>query len=98
MTLRELTRKDVVQIRTGDNLGRVDDLEFDAQNARIQALVLYGRPRFWGLLGRDPDVPIPWQDIVNLGSDVILVQTDLPKPAPQAGISLRQRLAQVLGR
>lgn len=98
MTLRELTRKDVVQIRTGDNLGRVDDLEFDEQNARIRALILYGRPRFLGLLGRDPDVPIPWQDIVNLGTDVILVQTDLPQPPVQAGLSLRQKLAQILGR
>ena len=96
MTLRELTRKDVVQIRSGDNLGRVDDLDFDEQNARVKALVLYGRPRLLGLLGREPDVPIPWPDIVNLGSDVILVQTDLPAAAPRCG--LRQRLQRLLDR
>ena len=96
MTLRELTRKDVVQIRTGDNLGRVDDLDLDEQNARVRALVLYGRPRLLGLLGREPDVPIPWPDIVNLGSDVILVQTEPPPAAPRCG--LRQRLQQLLDR
>ena len=98
MTLRELTRKDVVQIRTGDNLGRVDDLEFDEQNARIRAIVLYGRPRLLGLLGREPDVPIPWQDIVNLGSDVILVQTDLPQPPPATEATVRQKMARLFGR
>lgn len=96
MTLRELTRKDVVQIRTGDNLGRVDDLEFDEQNARIRALVLYGRPRLLGLLGREPDVPIPWPDIVNLGSDVVLVQTEPPPAAPRCGLG--ERLRQLLAR
>lgn len=94
MTLHELAKKDVVHIKTGDNLGRVDDVAFDEASARIQALVLYGRPKLFGLLGREPDVTIDWGDVVNLGTDVILVQAELPRPQQPARIGLLDRFFQ----
>lgn len=77
MTLSELCKKEVIQIVTGVDLGRVDDLEFDKSSAQIQALILYGRPRLFGLLGREPDVRIPWADVAEVGTDVVLVKTML---------------------
>ena len=29
MTLRDLSEKDVIQLKTGENLGRIDDLAFE---------------------------------------------------------------------
>lgn len=29
MTLRDLSNKDVIQLKTGENLGRIDDIVFD---------------------------------------------------------------------
>ena len=51
MTFRELCSKEVVQLKDGACLGRVDDLELDADTARIESLLLLGRPRLFGLLG-----------------------------------------------
>ena len=34
MTLSELHRKDVIQLKTGENLGRVDDLVFSGEIGR----------------------------------------------------------------
>lgn len=51
-TLEELRCKDVINIVNGENLGRVDDLQMDANSATVTALILYGRPRFFGILGR----------------------------------------------
>ena len=44
MTFRELCSKEVVQLKDGACLGRVDDLELDADTARIGSLLLLGRP------------------------------------------------------
>ena len=80
MTFRELCSKEVVQLKDGACLGRVDDLELDADTARIRSLLLLGRPRLFGLLGRDETLVIPWTDIETLGVDAILVRTELPEP------------------
>ncbi len=77
-TLSELCEREVINMKTGANLGRVDDLQIGETDARVQALIIYGRLRWFGLLGREESLIIPWQDIVTIGDDVILVQSDLP--------------------
>ena len=85
MTFRELCSKEVVQLKDGACLGRVDDVELDADTARIGSLLLLGRPRLFGLLGRDETLTIPWADIERIGLDAILVRTDIPSPPPSHG-------------
>lgn len=62
MTIRELCEKEVVQLEQGVCLGRADDLAFDPATAQLQNLILLGRPRLFGLLGRDESLTIPWQE------------------------------------
>lgn len=78
MTLYELSRKDVILVRTGENLGRVDDLVFDPDTACVGRLILRGRPRWFGLFGREEDLEIGWQDIRSIGTDVIMVEMQTP--------------------
>ena len=80
MELEELRKKDVIQAVSGDNLGQADDLQFDAVSGSVQALVLHGRPRFFGLLGREPDLLIPWQQIKCIGTDVVMTTCE---PGPE---------------
>lgn len=85
MTLRQLCKKDVVQLGSGVKLGRADDLELEMGSAQVCSLILRGRPRWFGLLGRGEDLVIPWQQIEIIGEDVILVNCpvqDLP-PRPE---------------
>ena len=79
MTIRELCEKEVVQLEQGVCLGRADDLTFDPATARLQSLILLGRPRLFGLLGRDDSLTIPWQEIETIGTDAVLVHTALRK-------------------
>ena len=95
MTFRELCTKEVVQIKDGACLGRVDDLELDENAARIESLLLLGRPRLFGLLGRDETLTIPWADIERIGLDAILVRTEIPA-APQSHGGLLDKLHQWL--
>ena len=95
MTIRELCDKEVVQLAQGACLGRADDLAFDPATARLQSLILLGRPRLFGLLGREENLTIPWQEIETIGTDAVLVHTQLPSAAPsKPGLwqSLRARL------
>ena len=85
MTFRELCTKEVVQLKDGACLGRVDDLELDEASDRIESLLLLGRPRLFGLLGRDETLTIPWADIERIGLDAILVRTYIPAPPPSHG-------------
>ena len=80
MTLEELHHKDVIQARTGANLGRADDLAFSPETGRIEGLILHGRPRLFGLLGRQEDNTLPWGDLAQWGEDVILVNTEVAIP------------------
>lgn len=83
MTLAELCKKDVIQLKFGANLGRADDLRFNLETAQIEGLVLLGRPRWLGLWGRQEDMFIPWQEVEIIGSDVILVTCPLPQGLQQ---------------
>lgn len=47
------------------------------------SLQLLGRPRFFGLLGRDATLTIPWEEIDKIGVDAVLVRTELPPPEPK---------------
>lgn len=83
MTFRELCAKEVVQLQEGVCLGKVDDLELDPDTAQIGSLMLFGRPKLFGLLGREETLTISWQEIEKIGVDAILVRTVLPTPEPQ---------------
>ena len=73
ISLAVLSQKDVISVVTGQNIGRVDDIEFARENARVRYLVIFVRPRFFGILGRSDDVRIPWENVLTIGRDVILV-------------------------
>lgn len=75
MTLYELCERDVINITTGTNLGRVDDIAFVPETATITHVVLYGKLKLFGLLGREEDRLIPWVEIEKIGDDVLLVNS-----------------------
>ena len=76
----ELRYKEVIDIHTGQRLGYVCDAEFDDAEGRIVSLITPGRPKFFGLFGREDDYVLPWKCIVRMGADIILVETQEDEP------------------
>ena len=74
----EMRHKEVINIKDGTRLGCVSDIEIDVACAKLLAIVVYGRPRCFGLLGREDDIIIKWEDIEVIGEDTILVCYNLP--------------------
>ena len=68
-----LKNKEIVNLKTGLKLGYVDDIEIDTMTGEVVSLIVYGRPRAMGIMGRDEDITIKCNDIHLIGEDTILV-------------------------
>lgn len=83
MTFRELSKKEVVQLKEGACLGKIDDMVIDPQTAKVEKLLMLGRPKLFGLLGRGETLVIDWDEIQKIGADALLVNTELPEDSVQ---------------
>ena len=72
--IEELRHKQVVCVDSGDVLGFVSDIEFDSKDGKISALVIFGKPRVFGLFGKYEDIVIPWENIEVVGAETVLVK------------------------
>lgn len=77
--IAELRSKQVVCVKNGCVLGYISDVEVNTSSGNIENIVIFGRLRLFGLLGREEDIIIPWSEIEVIGRETVLVNTD---PAP----------------
>ncbi len=70
----DLAEKEVITLKEGRNLGLISDIEVDLEKGKVEAIIIPGPDKFFGLFSRERDLLIPWKDIVHIGIDVILVE------------------------
>ena len=70
----DLRYKEVIDVHSGLRLGFVCDAEFDDAEGRLCSLITPGRVRWFGLFGREDDYVLPWNSIVRVGTDIVLVE------------------------
>ena len=75
--ITHLRDKELINVNNGTRYGYVGDLEVDLESGRILSLVIPGRLRLLGLLGRSKDRIFPWESVRRFGEDIILV--DMPE-------------------
>ena len=63
----ELRQKEVINISDGRRVGFVNDVEINFDEGVIEALVIPGGGKMFGLLGRDDEFIIPWNRIKKSG-------------------------------
>ena len=71
----ELRYKEIINVSDGSRYGWVGDVEVDLESGQVRALVVPGRLRLFGLLGREEDRVFPWEAVRRFGADTILVDT-----------------------
>ena len=76
--ISELQRKEVVNIADGTRYGFIGDLEISSETGAVLSIIIVGKRRFWGILGRREDIVFPWSSVKRIGSDLILVDTGYP--------------------
>ena len=67
--------KEIINVSDGSRYGWVGDVEVDLESGQVRALVVPGRLRLFGLLGREEDRVFPWEAVRRFGADTILVET-----------------------
>ena len=72
----ELKNKQVVSVKNGAVLGRIDDVEINTDTGTINSVVIFGKNHILGIFGRENDIIIPWNDIEIIGSETVLVKTE----------------------
>ena len=87
MRVTDLSCKEVVCICDGARLGYVSDVEVEVPEGQVKAIVVPGKCRWFGLIGRTEDFVIPWNAIRRVGDDIILVdckpsECRCPRPKP----------------
>ena len=74
MRFCDLKEKEVINICNGCCLGFVADLEIDSCNGCILALIIPGCGKIWSIFGKGNETIIPWNQVVKIGPDIILVE------------------------
>lgn len=74
--LEEMRRKEVIDIKTGERLGYIDDIQINIETSEVMALIIYGRMGIFGILGKEEDVVIQCSEIKVIGSDIILIERE----------------------
>ena len=79
----DMRHKEVINMKDGSRLGAVCDAEIDTNTASLTAIIIYGRLKFLGIMGREDDIVIGWNKIQVIGDDIILVNFDMPRRRPR---------------
>ncbi|NLP37487.1 MAG: YlmC/YmxH family sporulation protein [Firmicutes bacterium] len=72
--ISDLRNREVINIVDGKRLGMIYDLELDLEKGRISAIIVPCSTGIFKIFGNDRDYIIPWENIVKIGVDTILVE------------------------
>ncbi|SHJ62227.1 sporulation protein, YlmC/YmxH family [Anaerobranca californiensis DSM 14826] len=73
MRISDLRNKEILNFNEGLLIGQFDDLEIDLEKGLIKSLIISGKRGFLGFFHDEPDIIIPWNKIIKIGHDVIIV-------------------------
>ena len=76
LRISDLRSREIINIIDGRRLGYIGDLDIDLEIGKIRAIIVPGPGKILSIFGRENDIYIPWEKVVKIGLDVILV--DLP--------------------
>ncbi len=75
MKLSEISYKDVIREEDGTKLGKISDVTIDIATGKILSIHINNGFKLSGLFSNREENLIPWNRIVKIGSDVIIVET-----------------------
>jgi YlmC/YmxH family sporulation protein len=71
--ISDLRTREVINVADGRRLGAIADIDLDLNEGRVTAFIMPGGARGFSLFRRREEVVVPWDKVVVIGKDVILV-------------------------
>lgn len=72
--ISDLRNREVINIVDGKRLGNIIDIDLDLDNGRVVSFILPGQLRGFSIFAKREEIVVPWEKIVRIGRDVILVE------------------------
>ena len=72
-SVNDLKAKEIINLSDGQKLGFVSDVELDLNTGKVTAILVQGQYKFLGLLGKENDLIIKWENIKKIGDDIIII-------------------------
>lgn len=72
----DLKRHEVIDVVTAERLGYIYDVDVDFETGRINSVIVPNRSGVLGMFSRRRDYVIPWDRIVAVGREIVLVRLD----------------------
>ena len=73
MLLSDIQSIDVVNVATGNKIGRIKDIDFDTNSGTIISLSVLTISKLRSFFSGDQLIIIPWENVIKFGNDVIIV-------------------------
>lgn len=73
MLLSDIQSIDVVNVTTGNKIGKIKDIDFDCTNGNIISLSILTISKLRSFFSGEQIIIIPWDKVVKFGNDVIIV-------------------------
>lgn len=73
-SLNNLKSMEVIDFNNGKKLGYIADIKIDCDTNHILSIIIPEEKTSW--FGKVEDIEIPWENVIKIGIDVILVKTE----------------------
>ena len=71
--LGELQAKDVINVVDGTKMGRINNMEIDITTGKIVSIIVQTNTRLMNFFTGSNNIVIPWNQIVKIGGEVVIV-------------------------
>ena len=76
MRAYDLKQREVINVTNAERLGLIYDVDVDFETGKINAIIVPNKNGVLGLFGKKDDYIIPWEKIVAVGKEIVLVRLD----------------------
>ncbi|MDO4534788.1 MAG: YlmC/YmxH family sporulation protein [Clostridium perfringens] len=73
-SLNNLRNMEVIDFNKGKKLGFIVDVKIDCDDNKILSILIPEEKTSW--FGKAEDIEIPWENVIKVGIDVILVRVE----------------------
>ena len=73
---RDLKQREVINITNAERLGFINDVDIDFETGKIRSVIIPNRRNFPFIFSKRNDYIIPWEKIVAVGREIVLVKIE----------------------
>ena len=73
-SINAMRTMEVIDVNSGAKIGFIKDIKIDCEENRVLSILMPGEAQGW--FSKVEDIEIPWDKIVKVGMDVLLVDFD----------------------